>query len=469
MAVLTAATDSIGPRRVGSRRRPPKFLTQLPSLALLLVPAPHAFSTRAPTVAEAEPVRIGWLRGSGVALSQAMSPPGLVTSPADARSMNAAVAFLAPSGRAAQPFAFRGDHEDRERATDCLAAAAWYEAGDDPVGEAAVIQVVLNRVRHPVFPRSVCGVVFQGAERRTGCQFTFSCDGAMNRRPPVREWWRARAVAGAALDGRTDPTVGHATHYHTDWVHPEWSTSLDKIARVDTHLFFRWPGRFGAPAAFARSHAGSEPVIAKMAGLSTAHTPLPPPVHAAMASAHSPMPPLSHRSLLPPSPVGPERLTSMASPPAANIFLVLLDPVNPAGFPALARRACATKDYCKFIGWTNPDRVPRTLPMPGAAVDAISFSFVRSPSTGRTITRWNCVEFPQSDGTQCTLRSALRDLSYPLQRRRLDGHSALALIPATGLVRTKGDVDDQHRPRGAHDVDASKGHPRNRLPMSPGV
>ena len=105
-----------------------------------------------------------------------------------------------------------------------------------------MIQTVLNRVRHPAFPATVCGVVFQGSERSTGCQFTFTCDGALARQPSAAAWARARALAEQALDGAVDERVGNATHYHTDWVVPYWRTSLDKIAQVETHIFDRWRG-----------------------------------------------------------------------------------------------------------------------------------------------------------------------------------------------------------------------------------
>ncbi|MGJ3626051.1 cell wall hydrolase [Sphingomonas sp. MMS24-JH45] len=85
------------------------------------------------------------------------------------------------------------------------------------------MQVVLNRLRHPAFPKTVCGVVFQGAERSTGCQFTFTCDGALARQPSPLAWDRARKVAAAALAGAVYRPVGYATHYHTDWVVPYWS------------------------------------------------------------------------------------------------------------------------------------------------------------------------------------------------------------------------------------------------------
>src|SRR5690606_26226798 len=113
--------------------------------------------------------------------------------------------------------------EDRGRALSCLTAAIYYEAGAESAnGQRAVAQVVLNRLRHPNFPKTVCGVVFEGAERATGCQFTFTCDGSLARAPSAAGWKRAEAVAEAALDGFVDEAVGHATHYHAVYVVPYW-------------------------------------------------------------------------------------------------------------------------------------------------------------------------------------------------------------------------------------------------------
>src|SRR5690606_19407181 len=119
--------------------------------------------------------------------------------PDEARKLNAEIAFSTAPNPAARPFTFAGDATALGRATDCLAAAMIYEAGDDAVGEQAVGQVVLNRLRHPAFPKTVCGVVFQGQERSTGCQFTFTCDGAMARIPSDAAWQRARLLAGRML------------------------------------------------------------------------------------------------------------------------------------------------------------------------------------------------------------------------------------------------------------------------------
>src|SRR5690606_22275670 len=128
------------------------------------------------------------------------------------------------------------------------------EAGNEPAeGQKAVAQVVLNRVRHPSYPNSVCGVVYQGHERATGCQFTFTCDGSRARRPGMAGWERAQRVARAALQGEVYARVGLSTHYHADYVAPYWSDSLLKNAAIGAHIFYRLPGLAGRPAFFTAS------------------------------------------------------------------------------------------------------------------------------------------------------------------------------------------------------------------------
>jgi hypothetical protein len=157
----------------------------------------------------------------------------------EARADNAAVPFVEPRLIPARPYRFQGSPAARLQAIDCLATAALYEAGDDVHGQQAVIQVVLNRVRTPGFPKTVCGVVYQGAQRTTGCQFSFTCDGSIRRRPEHAGWTAARETARRALAGHVFVNVGRATHYHTDWMVPYWRGSLAKIAQVGTHIFYR--------------------------------------------------------------------------------------------------------------------------------------------------------------------------------------------------------------------------------------
>ncbi|WP_332836117.1 cell wall hydrolase [Flavisphingomonas formosensis] len=156
-----------------------------------------------------------------------------------ARAINAAIPFVKGRGGAAPPYFFRGTPAARLQATDCLATAALYEAGADVRGQRAVMQVILNRVRAPGFPKTVCGVVYQGSQRKTGCQFSFTCDGSRQRRPERTGWVDARLRARHALAGTVFKPVGMATHYHTDWIVPYWISSLDKIAKVHSHIFYR--------------------------------------------------------------------------------------------------------------------------------------------------------------------------------------------------------------------------------------
>jgi spore germination cell wall hydrolase CwlJ-like protein len=163
---------------------------------------------------------------------------------------------------AAKPFqaAFSDDNGlAKLPAIDCLAAAIYYEAAYEPLtGQRAVAQVVLNRVRHAAFPNTVCAVVFQGSERVTGCQFTFTCDGALRRRPSLDGWRRAQTVAAAALSGFVEPSVGYATHYHASYVQPYWASDLTKLTTIGTHIFYRWRGATGAPSAFSTPYGSAE-------------------------------------------------------------------------------------------------------------------------------------------------------------------------------------------------------------------
>jgi hypothetical protein len=163
-------------------------------------------------------------------------------------------------GDAARPFIMPAGSSDYGRALKCLTDAIYYEAASEAdVGQAAVAQVILNRMRHPTYPNTVCGVIYQGSERRTGCQFSYSCDGSMARIPAAFHWERARRAAAAALSGYVYAPVGMATHYHTVAVNPYWAPSLHYIATIGAHRFYRWNGSAGRPSAFYRRHAGSEP------------------------------------------------------------------------------------------------------------------------------------------------------------------------------------------------------------------
>lgn len=191
--------------------------------------------------------------GSRQRLSEPVSGKAVVVQQAES--------VLASSSDPALPFRpdFAGPDE-RARSLECLTSAIYYEAGEESeAGQHAVAQVVLNRVRHVAYPNSVCGVVYQGSERSTGCQFTFTCDGSLARRPSTAGWTRAREVAESALAGEVFAPVGYSTHYHADYVLPYWSPHLLKTAVIGSHIFYRSRGAAGHRSAFTARYAGPEP------------------------------------------------------------------------------------------------------------------------------------------------------------------------------------------------------------------
>ena len=161
--------------------------------------------------------------------------------------------------RPMRPFVLKADADDSARALHCMTQAIYYEAAREPVrGQEAVAQVVLNRVRHPAYPKSICGVVYQGSARPTGCQFTFTCDGALRWPPQATLWRQAQDVARRALAGFVDKDVGSATHYHAAYVVPYWAPTLVKMTQVGQHIFYRWTGPWGEPPAFSGRYEGRE-------------------------------------------------------------------------------------------------------------------------------------------------------------------------------------------------------------------
>ncbi|OYX55525.1 MAG: cell wall hydrolase [Brevundimonas subvibrioides] len=181
----------------------------------------------------------------------------------DAQKRNAAMPAAIGALRSARPFVLQtAASADRARALRCLTQGVYYEAAlESTEGQEAVAQVILNRVRDPNYPNTVCGVVFEGAERTTGCQFSFTCDGALSQAPVGWAWNRARTVAERALSGYVAIKVGTATHYHADYVHPWWSPTLAKITQIGAHIFYRWKGLAGETVSFKQTYAGHEPVI----------------------------------------------------------------------------------------------------------------------------------------------------------------------------------------------------------------
>lgn len=124
----------------------------------------------------------------------------------------------------------------------CLAQAIYFEARGEPLpGQVAVAEVILNRVDSPSFPRTICGVVRQGADRRTGCQFSFMCNGTDLRMREGDAARRAGIIAHLMIDGRPRLLTGNATHFHARRVSPGWASRLVRTARIGAHIFYRYP------------------------------------------------------------------------------------------------------------------------------------------------------------------------------------------------------------------------------------
>ncbi|WP_308515782.1 cell wall hydrolase [Sphingomonas flavescens] len=193
-----------------------------------------------------------------------LPPPDLVRpiTPEEAARENAERPFVNRPDSAARKFVLKVAADEADRALTCLTQAVYYEAaGEGTDGGRAVAQIVLNRMRHPGYPASVCGVIYQGSERATGCQFTFTCDGSLLRPPAAALWNRSRKIAQEALAGKVFAPVGHATHYHADYVVPYWADSLDKTVQIGRHIFYRLRGAYGDGNAFSQRYAGHEPLL----------------------------------------------------------------------------------------------------------------------------------------------------------------------------------------------------------------
>ena len=358
-----------------------------------------------------------------------VEPVELVALDADqARAFNAAIPFSSLPNPAARPFRFEGSALALARATDCLAAAVLYEAGNDPAGERAVAQVVLNRLRHPAFPKTVCGVVFQGSERTTGCQFTFTCDGALTRPPISALWDEARKIATKALAGHVFRKVGYATHYHTDWVVPYWSGTLDKITAVHSHLFFRWTGWWGTPPAFRRTVDSDERAVPLLARLSPAHAD-------AAAEAVTELEPggASALSKAPLRPFGPDmigkrlggaRLIAIegngaatdTAPPSSAGFIVTFDrTMVPDDLPHLAETFCGGRVQCRILAWMEPAKTPGHFPVDPVLLNDMAFSYIHDAVTGLQRALWNCRLLPRAAPAECMReRAPLVSIPPPL-------------------------------------------------------
>jgi spore germination cell wall hydrolase CwlJ-like protein len=328
-------------------------------------------------------------------------------SPDDARRANMALPLSSDPLVPAAAFRFTGSEADRSSARACLAAAALYEAGDDRVGEQAVAQVVLNRVRHRFYPKTICGVVFQGSGLGTGCQFTFTCDGSLARVPSQDAWRRALAVADAAIAGTVFKPVGTATHYHADWVVPYWRDTLTKIAVIGAHIFYRMKGAAGTAVAFSGAEAPGEsldPRIAALAGvpvvpISPNATASAPPVSVAAASPLPSRPSLAVEGM-PMAELGANSVRLMDTRNGA--FVLKLDPDAYAGsYAVLAYGLCRDRPHCLVMGWRDEGQVPVQMPDSHSPGPGLSFYYRQDSAVRSTQMWWNCRQTPRAESDQC--------------------------------------------------------------------
>ncbi len=189
--------------------------------ATLLVPRADALASMTPARADLTPVEV---------VAHALLPPSLTAFVPWASAAWRHTTFGGPAGE---------DASDKERR--CLAEAIYFEArGESEQGQAAVAQVVLNRVASGLYPPTICGVVYQNRRRLNACQFSFACDG---RRLRVREptsWRTAVRIAAEITNGRTYVSdVGASTHYHADYVRPRWAAQLEKMDVIGRHIFYK--------------------------------------------------------------------------------------------------------------------------------------------------------------------------------------------------------------------------------------
>jgi spore germination cell wall hydrolase CwlJ-like protein len=410
-SILSNEQNSIVAYQAAPKRTVPRSTWLLPSLAALcLLPAyqlnwqsgtPSAEDT-SPTQKVVDALRLAVVSPAAAAVSAAVQ----VQETADA----------ANGGNAAQ-LQFLGSAGDRDRAIDCLAVAAWYEAGTDIDHQRSVMQVVLNRVAHPSFPKSVCGVVFEGSHRTTGCQFTFTCDGSMvRRRPSPAAMARARAVAALALKITIHPDVAQATHYHADYVMPWWASKLVRLGKVGPHIFYRWAGARGALA--GRPSSAGEADLAQLSfhaisrdsSIAAPGVLLPPDQTAtAMASLPATVP-LADMPTSEPAPAIPAPKTDGA------IFLAV-DKASPSGRWAVsALGKCSGQNGCRVLAYESPEQSARNSTVSARAREKPIFLFVRDATSGIELALWDCEKVERPASSQC-LPGADRELGRLLQGR----------------------------------------------------
>jgi len=232
-AAALAAMAAVGPCQAASSKKTAPAPAPPPTTAF--GGKPSGWTVVADTAPDASPARGDAVPVMEVATADAgLSPTTesavVAVGSLDGPSLGYGYAFLLSDGGSA------GAGSD---ALTCLTQAVYFEARSEPIeGQEAVAQVVMNRTRLPQYPKQVCDVVFQGADRPTGCQFSFTCNGALGPPTEPDAWRRANEVAGRALAGFVYAPLKDATHFHATWVNPYWSGSLTRLGQIGGHIFY---------------------------------------------------------------------------------------------------------------------------------------------------------------------------------------------------------------------------------------
>lgn len=126
----------------------------------------------------------------------------------------------------------------------CLSEAIYFEArSESEIGQKAVAEVIVNRVKSKHFPNTICEVVYQGSHRKTGCQFSFTCDGSISSELDKKNWERSQNVAKLVMMGGVRPFTEISTHYHTIDISPPWIDDLRPTMKIGSHMFYRFKFR----------------------------------------------------------------------------------------------------------------------------------------------------------------------------------------------------------------------------------
>jgi hypothetical protein len=201
---------------------------------LIEVAAQPATDMAAPPAAE-RPVRASLVSAKSDILSDILGAPGTVRSKDPmARIDSPPVDLIEKSWQTGRELRRQvAEHQ-------CLARAIYFEArSESEIGRLAVARVILNRVQSPFYPDSICKVVYQNAERRNACQFSFACDGQSDRPRQGKAWQRAKVLASQAIAGEGEVhAFATATHFHADYVTPEWSGAMTRLVKIGRHIFY---------------------------------------------------------------------------------------------------------------------------------------------------------------------------------------------------------------------------------------